>query len=274
MKNKLKELLFCSGADDCGITALDNNFAPAFGEGKYPFCEKIGAGIPLPEVKSAIVFVVSYNSKKTGNLSAYAFGRDYHKVLPEVAASAIELLRKNGYTAECYTDSGSLPERELAYRAGLGFIGKNHALIHPRLGSFIFIGYILTNCELEADSPLGLSCRACGKCLDACPSGALKSKDFYTCLSYITQKKGELSDSEAALIKACGTIWGCDICQRVCPHNADAPVATKAEFSQNLTLNLEIDEALSNAEFKKIYGEKAFSWRGKGVLLRNQKLLK
>lgn len=278
MKCRIKELLTGSGADACGIVKarIFDEFAPALSEGKYPFCDKIGI-TPfdvMEDAESVIVFAVSYHSKRSGNVSSYAFGMDYHKVLPEIAKPAIDYLKENGFSAEFFTDNGSLPERHLAQLAGLGFVGKNHCLIHPKLGSFTFIGYILTNCPIDADAPLEMSCMDCGKCIDACPSGALKSRDFSKCLSYITQKKGELTESEAELIKSGGSIWGCDICQRVCPHNADAPEAVRQEFRIDLMPNVEIDRDITNREFREKYGEKAFSWRGKNVILRNQKLVK
>lgn len=278
MKSKLKELILNSGADDCGIckATVFDELAPALSEGKRPFGEKITTDpfAVTADAKSIVVFAVSYNSRKVGNISSYAYGKDYHRVMPEIAAPALKFLKESGFCADFFADTGTLPERHLAYRAGLGFIGKNHCLIHPRLGSFIFIGYIITDCPLDADSPIAEKCADCGECTAKCPSGALGKNDFRLCLSYITQKKGELSPDEAALIKKTGCAWGCDICQRVCPHNAAAPEATHPAFSENLITELNIPEDISNREFAALYGEKAFSWRGKNVILRNLGILK
>lgn len=280
MKQKIKEYLKKAGASDTGIAKarIYNELLPRLRSDNTCFSgvfteKKINPFLIMEDADAIIVFVVSYKSNIPGNISTYAYGKDYHKVLPDIAKPAVELLKRNGYKAKVFADTGDLPDRHLAYLAGLGFIGKNHCLIHPEFGSFIFIGYILTNCPLEEDTPLETSCLNCRKCIESCPTGALSTKDFNTCLSYVTQKKGELSEREITLIKENGTIWGCDICQKVCPHNLIAPISKLPEFSQNLITNLHIPEGISNREFKSTYGDRAFSWRGKNILIRNQKLI-
>ena len=236
--------------------------------------KRINPFLIMPSAKSIIVFLVSYKSQEVGNISSYAYGKDYHLVLEEIAKKGIELLNQKGYEGYYFADTGDLCDRHLAYLAGLGFFGKNHFLINEKYGSYIFIGYIITDCELPPDEIKTGECKNCGMCENACPTSALLEGDFSRCLSFITQKKGGLSDEEKKLIKECKTIWGCDICQRVCPHNKNAKDAKNPHFSEDLITELFIPLKISNKEFKDMYGKRAFSWRGKNVILRNQEALK
>ncbi len=227
--------------------------------------------------ESIIVCAFSYyNGEEKGNISRYAQGVDYHLVAQEKMRPVCDYLTENGYSAQSFADTGALNERILANLSGIAFFGKNQMAINKDLGSYFFIGYIITDCELPTDSPDGSECSGCGKCIEACPLGALSKDGFceVKCLSYITQKKGELSEEEKSAIKKSKTIWGCDICQEVCPHNRGLAITPIKEFKENLIINLEIDESLSNKEFKRLYGNRAFSWRGKQVLLRNLKIVK
>ncbi|MBQ7986334.1 MAG: DUF1730 domain-containing protein [Clostridia bacterium] len=228
------------------------------------------------DAKSIIVCAFSYyNGAEKGNISRYAQGIDYHLVVREKMEPICELLKENGFFAESFADTGALNERVLANLSGIAFIGKNQMAINEKLGSYFFIGYIITDCELPADSPNTSECSGCGKCIKACPLGALSKDGFCEekCLSYITQKKGELSQEEKEAIKNAKTIWGCDICQEVCPHNENLDITSIPEFRENLIIDLKIDESLSNKEFKRLYGNRAFSWRGKQVLDRNFKIV-
>lgn len=227
----------------------------------------------MKSAKTIITYVVSYKSDRLGNISSYAFGKDYHMVLKEIAKAGIEILNDAGFSGVSFADTGDLPERYLAYLAGLGVIGKNHSLIHPKWGSFVFIGYIITDCKIDPDTPLDGTCKNCGKCLEACPTGSLESGDFSKCLSFITQKKGELEGGEEDLIRKNGSIWGCDICQRVCPHNSHAQNAENPDFCHDLITDLKIPEDISNREFKAQFGDRAFSWRGKNIIIRNQRIM-
>ena len=132
---------------------------------------------------------------------------------------------------------------------------------------FEFIGGIFTD-MVTKEAPKEISfCSHCGACTEACPS-----RD--NCLSALTQQKGELDENTISLMRKHHTAWGCDICQEVCPHNRELAVTHITEFCENLIINLEIDKSLSNKEFKKLYGNRAFSWRGKKVLERNLKIVK
>jgi len=274
MKEKILKLAVEKKISAVGVCSTDIYTEKSKGLlDKASFC---ATGEILDDVKSIIVCAFGYwAGDKKGNISRYARGADYHIVAKEKMKPLCNFLNNNGFSAEAYADTGVLNERILAEVSGIAFRGKNQMAINEKLGSYFFIGYILTDCELEADMPNNRSCKACGKCIEACPLGALSKDGFCEdrCLSYITQKKGELSREEKDAMKKSGMIWGCDICQEVCPHNKGIEVTEIDEFKQNLISELYIDENLSNKEFKNLYGNRAFSWRGKGVIVRNEKIV-
>lgn len=249
--------------------------------GDVPMTEKdiekrINPFLIMEDAKTIIACLCSYYcGEREGNISKYARGTDYHFVMQDKLGQICGLLKNHGYKAAAFSDNGVLNDRYIALKAGLGFIGKNGFLINERFGTYTFIGYIITDCEIPPDEYVPKSCIGCSRCINACPTGALTENgvDGYKCLSYITQKKGELSEYERQLIRKCGTAWGCDTCQDVCPHNKSIELTSIDEFRDNIIDFLEIDDAVSNKEFKRIYGRRAFAWRGKAVLLRNLKIL-
>lgn len=240
--------------------------------------ERINPFLIMPEVKSIIVCLFPYFSDNTPhNISKYAHGIDYHTVIKHKLACIVDLLAENGFKAEIHADNSNLNDRYLAYKAGLGFIGENGFIINPVYGTYTFIGYVLTDCALPPDKPVNMSCIKCRQCIKSCPGQALSDNHMFDaekCLSYITQKKGELSEHEENLIKESGSIWGCDVCQDVCPHNKNIKPTDFKEFSENLIHQLCVDENMSNKEFRRTYGDRAFAWRGKSVLIRNINILK
>jgi len=229
----------------------------------------------LPETKTVIVCFVSYYTDVPGSrISRYARGKDYHIVVKERMEQLSELLRKNGFLTKVFCDAWGLNERYLAQLAGLGFIGKNRMLIHPKFGSYGFLGCILTDCRMEPSEPLAQkSCMECGACLRACPGRALSEGGFCPerCASYLTQERRELTGAEQEIVFASGMLWGCDRCQEVCPHNQSLPETVIPEFRERLISEPELLD--SDRMFRKKYAEYAFSWRGKKPLERNQKLL-
>jgi len=275
MRNRILDLAKTHNISAVGICSTSDYIKRTEGLlKKASFCAE-DAGIPQ-DAKSIIVCAFSYyNGEKKGNISRYAQGIDYHLVVREKMEPICEYLKENGFWTESFADTGALNERVLAKLSGIAFLGKNQMAINEKLGSYFFIGYIITNCQLPTDTPNTSKCAGCGKCVAACPLGALSVDGFCEekCLSYITQKKGELTFEEKTAIRNSQTIWGCDICQEVCPHNQKLEATPILEFRKNLIIDLEFDKVLSNKEFKKIYGNRAFSWRGKGVLERNLKIV-
>ena len=160
-----------------------------------------------------------------GRVAKYARGRDYHDALSDPLSELADYLRSLGTSdtvAEWYVDAGPVPERELAQRAGIGWIGKNTMLINPERGSFFFIASVLTNLDLAVDSPFEADrCGTCRKCLDACPTDAFPTArvlDSRRCISYLTIEHRDEIDHELQPLLA-DWVFGCDVCQDVCPWN-------------------------------------------------------
>ncbi len=252
MKNKILNFIRSLGIEKCGIAR--------FGK------------------RSAIVCLFPYYcGERDGNLSLYARSLDYHLVIKEKLSPVCDFIRTLSPDGECqiFADIGPEVDRRLAYEAGLGFYGKNKMLINDDFGSYFFIGYILCDLDLAPDTPLQKTCMGCNRCIENCPGGALGEEfDINKCASHISQKKGDLTESEIAILKKSALVFGCDMCQRVCPHNNITPKPME-EFTKDLIDNINLSdlESLSNREFMKKYKNRAFSWRGKGVLERNIKLI-
>lgn len=252
MKNKIFNFIHSLGIEKCGIARYGG--------------------------KSAIVCLFPYFcGDGEGNLSLYARSLDYHLVIKEKLSPVCDFICTLAPEAECqiFADIGPEVDRRLAYEAGLGFYGKNKMLINDDYGSYFFIGYILCDLDLTPDTPLQKACIGCNRCIESCPGGALgESFDINKCASHISQKKGDLTESEIAILKKSGLVFGCDTCQRVCPHNNITPKPME-EFTKDLIDNINLSdlESLSNREFMKKYKNRAFSWRGKGVLERNINLI-
>ena len=227
--------------------------------------------------RSVIVFLVPYYTGETVNISRYAASLDYHIVIKDISGRLETFLK--GEFPECslraYGDHSPIYECHAATIGGLGIRGDNGLLINEKYGSYVFIGDTVTDIDPEllgAVKPCEIQgCYHCGSCLTACPTGVLSGigKD---CLSAITQKKGELDKEEQSLLVKHGTVWGCDICQSVCPYNAN-PKRTPVEFfykDRIEELTLDILDSMDKSTFQK----RAFAWRGRRVVERNLEILK
>lgn len=189
----------------------------------------------LAGAQSLVVVAFSYYhaDQFEGNLSriaAYAHGDDYHEIVHSRLEKVAEHIRHEigGETRVC-VDTAPLLERYWGEKAGVGFIGSNRMLIVPGVGSYVFLGIILTTAKIAADVPLSGGCGNCGRCFAACPGGALSASGFDArrCLSYQTiEYRGEFAEG----VELCGRLYGCDECQRQCPHNKGISETTVAEF--------------------------------------------
>lgn len=236
----------------------------------------------FPDCKSIVVIGVSYNVDYDerpefylkGKLSMASWGQDYHRVLKEKIEKLIcEIEKKTEFSYIYFVDTGPLIDRELARKAGVGFYGKNCSVINEKYGSFIFLGYILTDLSLEKDEVEEEKCGQCELCIKACPTGAIEGPyriNPKKCVSYLTQSKEDIPyDLRTKMgIK----VYGCDTCQLVCPKNKGVRKNRGHEFIPNDTKGyLDIVELfqMSNKDFREKYGSMAGSWRGKKILKRN-----
>jgi epoxyqueuosine reductase len=242
----------------------------------------------LPGATRAVVVTRNYYSEDpppapgTGRVARYARGRDYHAALePPLGELAryITSLGPGGTVARSYCDAGPVPERELAQRAGIGWIGKNTMLIDPDRGSYCFLAVILTDLDLAVDLPFEADrCGTCRRCLDACPTGAFPEPrvlDARSCISYLTIE--HQGDIDPPLDGAFGDwIFGCDVCQEVCPWNikfAEAVDDPVLEPDPTLArLDLTALARISDDEFRSRFGETALTRTGAAGMRRNARL--
>ncbi len=223
----------------------------------------------LPEnAKTVIVALFPYYigefSKR--NISRYAIVPDYHNVVGEMLRKICEeLSEKYPFAFVPFVDNSPVREVDASVRAGLGVLGENSLLINREYGSFVFIGTIVTDMELDFREYPVTRCLSCGKCKKACPSGCISENgvDKTHCLSDITQKKGELTDEEVSLVEKGKSLWGCDICQEACPMQTYKKTPIKEFYTDNKAF-LEIDD-LTKEKIK----DKAYSFRGEKPLVRN-----
>jgi epoxyqueuosine reductase len=216
------------------------------------------------------------NAPLHGRVSNYAWSADYHRelrALLNAVAKEIDAAAGAPVTAIA-CDTQPLAERAVAARAGLGWVGKHTNLISPGLGSFVFLGEIVTTLDLPSDEPLRKSCGSCARCVDACPTSALRADytiDATRCISDLTQRTDAIPRPLRPLIG--DWVWGCDICQTVCPPNARASKAAAPRWAMR-----DADAAhpplvsllqLRSAGFKQRYRDTAMGWRGAAVLRRN-----
>lgn len=237
---------------------------------------RVNPKLTMKDAQSILVFLFPYYSGEEGaqNVSKYARIPDYHKVVREYLEKICAFIRSLKPEAKClcFSDNGPLVDKFLAYKAGLGFFGKNTLLISEKYGSFCFIGYIITDLLIEPDAPIIKTCGACTLCMDACPGKAITKDGLCAenCVSYLTQSK-HLTKKQEEILKSQAYVYGCDICQDVCPYNQKIPKTTLPEFSKPMLLDFQKEtlEEMSNKAFLKEYGTFPFSWRGKSAISKN-----
>jgi epoxyqueuosine reductase len=240
----------------------------------------------LPEAQSILSIALAYPSRminppkgtkedRRGIFARASWGTDYHHVLRDRLEKLTNFIKEKVPDAnnKIMVDTGELSDRAVAERAGIGFSGKNTAIITKEFGSFVYLGELITNIPFVPDEPVEDSCGDCRKCLDACPTGALVQGgqlNAQRCIAFLTQTKDFLPDEFRSKIG--NRVYGCDTCQVVCPRNKGIDFHIHPEFEpENEIVKPKLKPMLriSNREFKETFGHLAGSWRGKKPLQRN-----
>jgi len=256
--------------------------------------------VPFPWARSAVACYANYNSAEPRSIEAAEAGKgwiaryawssrkdangtrrpsDYHKVLKKRLTTLEARLHENfgAFEARGYVDTGPIVERSVATAAGLGWTGKNTCLIHPKLGSYGFLAVLLTSLQTQPEQPPLIvpdRCGTCRRCLDACPTGALIAPyrmDATRCISYLTiEHRGSI---EASLMEGVGRqVFGCDICQDVCPWNRKSPIAADTELEPRAELvNPSLDwlAQIDEAQFEQLFNGSPVRRAGFQGLRRN-----
>ncbi|HEL9645104.1 TPA: tRNA epoxyqueuosine(34) reductase QueG [Streptococcus suis] len=245
--------------------------------------ERIDPKLSLASARTIISIAVAYprhlpqqpqkTQYKRGKITPNSWGLDYHYILQdklERLARGIERLT-DGLEYKAMVDTGALVDTAVARRAGIGFIGKNGLVISKEYGSYMFLGELITNLDIEPDQPVDYDCGDCNRCVTACPTACLLgdgTMNARRCLSFQTQDKGMMDLEFRKKIKM--VIYGCDICQICCPYNKGISSPEVVEIDSDLAQPELIPFLeLSNGQFKEKFGMIAGSWRGKNILQRN-----
>lgn len=254
----VKRLARDLGFDRCGIaragpisradysrTWLEKGFAGTMHYLKRNPEQRLDPRRLLDGAKSVIVVVLSYHQPEPrppetpgshGRIARYAWGDDYHKVIKKKLFALADRLRQelfDPFECKACVDTAPLIEREWAAAAGVGWIGKNTLVLDPQLGSYTFLGALVTTLDLPADEPAMDHCGSCRACLDACPTDAFPNAyrmDATRCISYLTiEHRGDIKESLREKME--DWIFGCDVCQEVCPFNRDAAYTREPRFA-------------------------------------------
>jgi len=220
----------------------------------------------VDNAQSVITLLLNYYPQQQQHaaapkISKYAYGQDYHEVIKAKLNTLLARLQETfgAVQGRGFVDSAPVLERSWAQRSGLGWLGKNGNLIHKQAGSFFFIATLITDLELEYDSPVGDFCGSCTRCLDACPTGALVAPgvvDGSRCISYFTIELKELLIPDNMQGQFDNWMFGCDVCQDVCPWNRFSKPNQTVEFTpipEILNFSTKDWEELTEEEFKKIF---------------------
>lgn len=255
----VKSKALACGFDACGIAPAEpfdelNRLTAWLARGhnagmnwfERSIAKRLDPRLVLPGAHAIVSCAVVYNTDKPYSatlprdraaVARYAWGDDYHAVLERRLETLEAWMRAESgddFASRRYVDTGPLSEKAIAARAGVGWIGKNTCLINQELGSWLFLGEIITTVPLDCDNPVSDRCGTCTLCIDACPTGALFEPyqlDARKCLSYLTiEHRGDLPQAAAAAVG--NHLYGCDICQDVCPWNRRAAVSDDPAWQQ------------------------------------------
>jgi epoxyqueuosine reductase len=254
----VKSVAMCLGFDRVGIARaapirrwssvrdwLDRGFAGSMAYLHRNVHTRRDPAQMLEDAKSIIVVALNYYQRPApppsdavprGRIARYAWGRDYHDVVRGKLRQLVNELRRElrePFDSRICVDTAPIVEREIAAAAGIGWVGKNTLVLHQDLGSYFFLGEVITTLELVCDQPTADHCGSCTRCLDACPTHAFPQPhvmDASRCISYLTiEHRGEIPSEMHASVG--NWIYGCDVCQEVCPFNRRPPQTTETAFS-------------------------------------------
>lgn len=298
LKQEIKQAAPSFGIDDVGFASAEpfeslrsillEHRAKGYESGfEEPDIEKrVNPALDSGKPASLIAIAIAYPSKMKdppksepgsyrGILARSAWGQDYHHVLRAAMDKLTAFIQERVPEAriENMVDTGVLVDRAVSERAGIGFSGKNCAIISPKFGSWIFLGELITDIPFTPDAPVTEGCGECTKCIDACPTGALVGPgqlNAQKCISFLTQTKGFLD--EEYMKKIGNRLYGCDTCQIVCPKNRGKNWDHHPEFAPDPEIVKPLLKPLlflSNKEFKERFGHSSAAWRGKKPIQRN-----
>jgi len=266
---------------------LNLNYHGEMGYMANHFDKRVNPSLLVPGAKSVISLIYNYFPEEKQHpdapkLAKYAYGKDYHYVIKYKLKELMKMIQGElgEVSGRVFVDSAPLLERDLAKRAGLGWIGKNTMLINPKKGSFFFLAEVVIDLDLEVDAPMKDFCGTCTRCIDACPTEAIAPEGYYMdgskCISYLTI---ELKENIPPSFKGKMENWmfGCDICQDVCPWNRFSSPHTEPEFKPAdglLDMKSADWEELTEEVFQKVFKKSAVKRTKFSGIKRNLEFLK
>ncbi len=268
MRNNTEVIKLLKSMGLSPITIVDANkyIKPHSYESMEKYYSEAMKSFECLDAGSIIVLSIPYkHDNRDGVMSMGSMSKDYHKIFDEIALTIREKNIIGNFNH--YADTGPLFDRSVALISGLGFKGKNEFVINKYCGSYFYIAYLITEDRFdEYNEKIDYDCGDCDRCMRACPTGAINESAFKPerCLSHITQAV-EIDEEFFPYIK---TLYGCDICQRVCPYNKNTPNGLDV-FKPNEAIDYEKLFLYSNKDYKTIFGDKAFFWRKRNIIKRN-----
>jgi epoxyqueuosine reductase len=241
----------------------------------------------VPGAKSVICLAFNYFQEKkqtdltAPKLASYAFGQDYHQVLKEKLRELLDFMRQEigEIDGRCFVDSAPIMEREWASRAGIGWNGKNTLTINPKKGSYFFLAEIICDLDLASDDPIRDHCGTCRRCIESCPTAAISPEGYFLdaskCISYLTIELKSAIPTEFSG-KMDDWMFGCDVCQDVCPWNRFSTPQTEPQFQPHpdlLDMTHRDWEEITEAVFQKIFKKSAVKRAKFSGLQRNIEFL-
>ena len=295
IEDKIKQKAKSLGFDLVGITSAESVDSAHIGHfkkwladgchGKMVWLEKnidkrFNPALLLPDAQSVICTALNYKLlAPSAKIASYALYQDYHNFIKKRFFELADFIKSETdkeLKFKICVDSAPLAERALAARAGLGFIGRNHLLTNPHLGSFLLLGELITNLLLKQDEPVQKKdfCKDCKCCIDACPTGAISKNKFFDarkCISYLTiEHKGRIPNELKPKINS--HLFGCEKCILACPYNSKAPACKNRDFkffAERLNLSPEQILKFSQKDFDALFADSPINRAGLRQLKRN-----